>query len=300
LGDFPLNSAYEFAALNQTLWGLIIASLDASADDYDASTDDYENDDHDRAADVGRWSDQRHTFRSSKGGLPGSTLCVCATRPHGAARRRESALIDNLEWVDDAGGCHAPIKDTNERYWITPNRAGFHEWTWESSWGQRYTARAFWHGQKLWMAPRQSPSTTTLSRHRGKQRKSRQAQRGRSAAGGGMSVKHLCRYLRRSPPSPAASGHLLGSGHLLCPDPNHDPRYVILESPTCNLGERPRNWFVIGFHYVNDYRAAVRTQNTQRDFNNTGKSRGGTDSANAFGSVSHIRLEVFGPAKDTI
>jgi hypothetical protein len=150
------------------------------------------------------------------------------------------------------------------------------------------------------MAPRQSPSTTTPSRHRGKQRKSRQAQRGRSAAGGGMSVKHLCRYLRRSPPSPAASGHLLGSGHLLCPDPNHDPRYVILESPTCNRGERPSNWFVIGFHYVNDYRAAVRTQNTQRDFNNTGKSRGVTDSANAFGSVSPIRPEVFGPAKDII
>jgi hypothetical protein len=71
LGDFPLNSAYEFAALNQTLWGLIIASVDASADDYDASTDDYENDDHDRAADVGRWSDQRHKFCSSKGGFPG-------------------------------------------------------------------------------------------------------------------------------------------------------------------------------------------------------------------------------------
>jgi hypothetical protein len=161
LGDFASNSAYEFAALNQTLWGLIIASVDASADDYDASTDDYENDDHDRAADVGRWSDQRHTFRSSKEGLPGSTLCVCATKPHGAARRRESALIDNLEWVDDAGGRHAPIKGTNERYWITPNRAGFHAWTWESSWGQRYTARAM-GGNFGW---RQDNRRAPLRRH---------------------------------------------------------------------------------------------------------------------------------------
>ena len=42
-------------------------------------------------------------------------------------------MIDNLEWVDDvlSGGCHALIKGTNERYWITPHRASFHEWTWE-------------------------------------------------------------------------------------------------------------------------------------------------------------------------
>jgi hypothetical protein len=52
-------------------------------------------------------------------------------QPHGGARRRESAMIDNLQWVDDvlSGGCHALIKGTNERYWITPHRAGFHEWT---------------------------------------------------------------------------------------------------------------------------------------------------------------------------
>jgi hypothetical protein len=42
-------------------------------------------------------------------------------------------MIDSLEWVDDvlSGGCHALIKGTNERYWITPHRASFHEWTWE-------------------------------------------------------------------------------------------------------------------------------------------------------------------------
>jgi hypothetical protein len=35
-----------------------------------------------------------------------------------------SAMIDNLEWVDNvlSGGCHALIKGTNERYWITPHR----------------------------------------------------------------------------------------------------------------------------------------------------------------------------------
>jgi hypothetical protein len=56
-------------------------------------------------------------------------------------------MIDNLERVDDvlSGGCHALIKGSNERYWITPHRASFHEWTWEFFVGQRYTARAFWH-----------------------------------------------------------------------------------------------------------------------------------------------------------
>jgi hypothetical protein len=42
-------------------------------------------------------------------------------------------MTDKLQWLDDvlSGGCHALIKGTEERYWITPHGASFHEWTWE-------------------------------------------------------------------------------------------------------------------------------------------------------------------------
>jgi hypothetical protein len=35
-------------------------------------------------------------------------------------------MTGNLEWIDDvqSGGCHALIKGTHERYWITPPRRG--------------------------------------------------------------------------------------------------------------------------------------------------------------------------------
>ena len=80
-------------------------------------------------------------------------------------------MIDSLEWVDDvlSGGCHALIKGTDERYWITPHRASFHEWTWEIFVGAALHRSGFLAWAETLDGPRQSPSTTTPPRHRGKQ-----------------------------------------------------------------------------------------------------------------------------------